>query len=103
MTDERYIDVDVPFCVLCSRFMMIKIGLIKVHCNYESDEEYGTREGLAFKCPQCGNIVIYKWTGVDLYNDPEIAKKDPYWYIFLEDHTHYNKRRGDKSATQNEE
>ena len=96
MTGEKYKDVDVPFCCACSRFMVIYIGKVKVYLNHETDPVYIERDGDAFKCPQCGHIVIFKWTNTYTDIEPETTKLYKYWYMFLEDHTHYNKKRGKK-------
>lgn len=94
---SEYKEVDVPFCVLCSRFMVIYIGEIKVMLNHESDLYYLIRTGKAYKCPQCGHIVIYKWDfkPYKIIN-PDSDRNYNYWYIFLEDHTHYNKYHAKK-------
>lgn len=91
MTGTKYRDVDVPFCVLCSRFMVINIGLIQVALNYESDPVYTLRAGKAYKCPQCGHIVIYKWEEGSFKIRKNILERYKHWIIFLESHTHRNK------------
>jgi len=94
MTGDLYKDVDVPFCCKCSRFMVIYVGMIIVLLNHESDHRYIERVGHAYKCPQCANIVIYKWTRMNTDVKPKWLENFKYWYIFLEDHKHYNKKRG---------
>ena len=94
MTGSKYIDVDVPFCVKCSRFMIKKEGQIWIALNHKKDKNYTIRTGYAFKCPQCGFISIYKWLHTFMIDDPlshELWNDLEYWKIYLEDHTHINK------------
>lgn len=90
MTGSKYIDVDVPFCVKCSRFCVKRVGEVWVALNHEKDEKLTVRSGMAYKCPQCGCIVIHKWLSVKKMTKWKF-EKIKYWKIYLEDHIHKNK------------
>ena len=96
MTGEKYKDADVPLCCRCIRFMVTKVGVISVALNHETDDVYILSVGSAYKCPGCGFSVIYKW--LNLYEEfpADLLKESEYWYMFLEDHTHYNKHHACK-------
>jgi len=72
-------------------------GIIQVALNHESDTVYMVRFGRAYGCPQCGRSVIYKWLKFEWAVPAEVLKQSKNWYIFLEDHTHYNRGRGFKN------
>lgn len=71
--------------------MMSYVGKIYVALNHETDKNYSVRIGEAYKCPKCGCISIYKWINNNFIISAEDFSKIPFWRIFLEDHTHYNK------------
>ena len=92
MTGDKYTYIDVPFCVRCSRFMVIKVGRIWVALNHETDKELTIRVGEAYRCPECACIVIHHWRELDFLSEKTRHQFEDleYWKIFLEDHTHYN-------------
>lgn len=94
---SKYKDIDVPFCLHCTRFMVKNKGLVQVALNHFADESLTVRYGQAFKCPECGRSVISRWVGVA----ENVSKKDfleqRKWVVFLEDHKTCNRGRAIKS------
>lgn len=97
MVEEKYKDVDCPFCIKCSRFMVKYIGDVKILLNKKEDLIYLVRLGRIYKCPECGFKVVYKWIDESFVITKDIfdmwTEIHPYWYIFLEEHTHYKNGR----------
>ena len=95
MTGDKYKDVDVPFCVRCTRFMVIYIGRIWVALNHEGDKDLLVRHGAAYKCPQCASIIIRDMGSARKWTKEEYDGL-PHWKTYLEDHTTYNKNKARK-------
>ncbi|MFX0070706.1 MAG: hypothetical protein ACFFAO_06410 [Candidatus Hermodarchaeota archaeon] len=96
---SKYQNMDVPFCVRCSRFMVIKVGKIWVALNHVGDKDLMIRSGIAYRCPECAAISIYKWEDCFKVEHKNLEEVWDYWFIYLEDHKHFNKYKAKKELT----
>jgi len=99
--EEYYRDTDLPFCCRCERYMESYVGRIRINMSTEDSDKFVMRCGVAYKCPECGATIIYKWVGKTWEWSREeflnFINNSGKWCICMEHHHHHNKKRAEQT------